>query len=99
MLLVMITMPRVNRSVYAATKACAMDLARAYQEAGQLEVSFVRAFNVYGPGQAHGGDHPQKILPTFATRGWRGDRRGGRTQAAASLAPAPMPRQTPSPAA
>jgi UDP-glucose 4-epimerase len=68
-----ITMPRVNPSLYAATKACAMDIALAYKEAGRLRCSFVRAYNAYGPGQAYGGDHPQKIVPTFATKGWAGE--------------------------
>lgn len=68
-----ITMPRVNPSLYAATKACAMDIALAYQVAGRLRCSFVRAYNAYGPGQAYGGDHPQKIVPTFASRGWAGE--------------------------
>jgi nucleoside-diphosphate-sugar epimerase len=49
-----------------------MDIALAYTAAGKLRSSFVRAYNVYGPGQAYGGDHPQKIVPTFATRGWAG---------------------------
>lgn len=68
-----ITMPRVNPSLYAATKACAMDMALAYQAAGRLRCSFVRAYNAYGPGQAYGGDHPQKILPTFASKAWAGE--------------------------
>ncbi len=68
-----ITMPRVNPSLYAATKSCAMDIALAYVAAGKLRASFVRAYNAYGPGQAYGGDHPQKIVPTFATRGWVGE--------------------------
>jgi UDP-glucose 4-epimerase len=68
-----ITMPRVNPSLYAATKACAMDIALAYVDAGHLRASFVRAFNAYGPGQAYGGDHPQKIVPTFASKGWAGE--------------------------
>ena len=33
-------------------------------------MSHVRAFNAYGPGQAHGAGHPQKIVPTFATNAW-----------------------------
>lgn len=68
-----ITMPRVNPSLYAATKACAMDMALSYQKAGKLRCSFVRAYNAYGPGQAFGEGHPQKILPTFATRAWVGE--------------------------
>jgi UDP-glucose 4-epimerase len=68
-----ITMPRVNPSLYAATKACAMDIALAYVDAGMLRASFVRAFNAYGPGQAYGGDHPQKIVPTFASKAWAGE--------------------------
>jgi UDP-glucose 4-epimerase len=68
-----ITMPRVNPSLYAATKACAMDISEAYRHAEKLRVSYVRAYNAYGPGQAQGGDHPQKIIPTFATKAWRGE--------------------------
>lgn len=67
-----ITMPRVNPSLYAATKACAMDIALAYHKSFDLRCSFVRAYNAYGPGQAFGDGHPQKILPTFATRAWAG---------------------------
>lgn len=68
-----ITMPRVNPSLYAATKACAMDIAEAYRVSEGLRVSYVRAYNAYGPGQAYGGDHPQKIVPTFARAGWAGE--------------------------
>lgn len=68
-----ITMPRVNPSLYAATKAAAMDIALAFLAAGRLRCSFVRAYNAFGPGQAYGGDHPQKIIPTFASRAWRGE--------------------------
>lgn len=68
-----ITMPRVNPSLYSATKGCAMDIALAFQEAEGLRCSFVRAYNAYGPGQAYGGDHPQKIVPTFATKAWAGE--------------------------
>lgn len=67
-----ITMPRVNPSLYAATKACAMDIAEAYRECCGLRVSYVRAYNAYGPGQAYGGDHPQKIVPTFSRAAWLG---------------------------
>lgn len=68
-----ITMPRVNPSLYAATKACAMDITEAYRLSEGLRCSYVRAYNAYGPGQAYGGDHPQKIVPTFATKGWAGE--------------------------
>lgn len=67
-----ITMPPVFPSIYAATKTCASKLATAYHHAYGLKVSHVRAFNAYGPGQAHGPGHPQKILPTFATEAWAG---------------------------
>lgn len=68
--LTQITMPRVNPSLYAATKSCAMDISEAWRHAERLRVSYVRAYNAYGPGQAYGGDHPQKIIPTFATKAW-----------------------------
>jgi len=68
-----ITMPDVFPSVYTATKVCADRLATAYHRAFGVPVSRVRAFNAYGPGQAHGPGHPQKIIPTFATLAWRGE--------------------------
>jgi len=67
-----ITMPPVFPSVYTATKICASRLATAYHHAYGVPVSHVRAFNAYGPGQAHGHGHPQKILPTFAVEAWAG---------------------------
>lgn len=72
--LTQITMPRVNPSLYAATKSCAMDISEAWRHAERLHVSYVRAYNAYGPGQAWGGDHPQKIIPTFATKAWAGEK-------------------------
>jgi UDP-glucose 4-epimerase len=72
--LTQITMPRVNPSLYAATKSCAMDISEAWRHAERLRVSYVRAYNAYGPGQAWGSDHPQKIIPTFATKAWAGEK-------------------------
>ena len=68
-----ITMPPVFPSVYTATKIAADRLATAYHHAHQLPVSRVRAYNAYGPGQAFGPGHPQKIIPTFAVHGWRNE--------------------------
>jgi UDP-glucose 4-epimerase len=65
-----ITMPDVFPSIYTATKVAADRLASAYHHSHGVPVSRVRAFNAHGPGQAHGPGHPQKILPTFATRAW-----------------------------
>lgn len=67
-----ITMLPVFPSVYTATKICAQRLASAWHQAYGLPVSHVRAFNAYGPHQAHGPEHPQKILPTFAHAAWTG---------------------------
>ena len=67
-----ITMPPVFPSVYTATKTGARELERAYHHGYGLPVSRVRAFNAYGPGQKHGPDHPQKIVPTFAAEAWAG---------------------------
>lgn len=67
-----ITMPPVFPSIYTATKICATRLATAYHLAHGVPVSHVRAFNAYGPSQAHGPGHPQKILPTFAVNAWLG---------------------------
>lgn len=67
-----ITMPDSSwANVYQATKLCAMRLATAWHRNFGVGVSHVRAFNAYGPGQKHGPGHPQKIIPTFATRAWK----------------------------
>lgn len=66
-----ITMPQVFPSVYTATKTAATRLASAYHHTYGLPVSHVRAFNAFGPGQAHGVGHPQKIIPTFAVHAWQ----------------------------
>jgi UDP-glucose 4-epimerase len=68
-----ITMPdSCWANVYQATKLCAMRLATAWHRNFNVPVSHVRAFNAYGPGQKHGPDHPQKLIPTFSYYAWRG---------------------------
>lgn len=67
-----ITMPPIFKSVYTATKVAATRLATAYHHTHGLPVAHVRAFNAFGPGQAHGPGHPQKIVPTFAVEAWAG---------------------------
>jgi UDP-glucose 4-epimerase len=59
-------------SIYNATKVASREVATAYHVAFGLPVSHVRAYNAYGPGQAYGTGHPQKILPTFARLAWEG---------------------------
>ncbi len=66
-----ITMPPVFPSIYTATKICADRLATAYHREFGVPVAKVRAFNAFGPGQAYGPGHPQKIIPTFAVKSWR----------------------------
>lgn len=68
-----ITMPFVNPSVYAATHHCSHRLAEAYRISRGLSVSYVRPYNAFGPGQAWGIGHPQKIIPTFAVAALRGE--------------------------
>lgn len=67
-----ITMPDCWPSVYQATKLAAVRLAAAYVDRFDIQVTHVRAFNAYGPDQAVGPGHPQKIVPTFAYLSWRG---------------------------
>jgi len=68
---VSITMPEVWDNVYQATKRCARNLASAWHRHKSIPVSHIRAFNAYGAGQKL---RPvQKIIPTFAYRGWRGE--------------------------
>lgn len=65
-----IIMPSVWDNVYQATKHAALALARAWWRHYHVRVAHVRAFNVFGEGQKVG--TPQKIIPTFADRAWRG---------------------------
>jgi UDP-glucose 4-epimerase len=66
-----ITMPPVFPSIYTATKICTDRIATAYHREYGVPVAKVRAFNAFGPGQAHGPGHPQKIIPTFAVNAWQ----------------------------
>lgn len=66
-----ITMPPVFPSVYTATKICADRLATAWHREFDVPVSKVCAYNAYGPGQAFGAGHPQKIIPTFSVYSWQ----------------------------
>lgn len=65
-----ITMPQVFPSVYTATKICSTRLATAWHREFGIPVSHVRAFNAFGPGQAHGPGHPRKIIPAFSVDAW-----------------------------
>lgn len=68
-----ILMPDVFPSIYTATKVASHRLATALHHSRGLKVSHVRAFNAFGPGQAVGPGHPQKIVPTFAVAAWKGE--------------------------
>lgn len=68
---VQISMPDVFPSIYTATKVSAQRLAGALAHSRGLNYANVIVYNVFGPGQAFGPGHPQKIVPTFALAGWR----------------------------
>lgn len=68
-----ILMPDAFPSIYTTTKIAAARLATVYHHEYKISVSHVRAFNAHGAGQKHGIGHPQKILPTFATKAWAGE--------------------------
>lgn len=65
-----ITMLPVFPSIYTATKVSASRFATAYHHNYAVPVTHVRAFNVFGSGQAHGDGHPRKIIPAFSVEGW-----------------------------
>lgn len=67
-----VTLPKAFYGVYSITKHAADSLATAWHKAYGVPVSTVCAFNVYGIGQKWGPGHPQKFVPTFATRAWQG---------------------------
>lgn len=66
-----ITMPPVFPSVYTTTKMAADHFASVWYQQYGLRVSHVRAYNAYGPGQAYGPGHPQKIVPSFSSLAWQ----------------------------
>ncbi|GAA2827185.1 dTDP-glucose 4,6-dehydratase [Kitasatospora sp. CM 4170] len=55
--------PLLPNSPYAASKASADLIARAYARTHGLDVRITRCANNYGPGQ-----HPEKLIPLFTTR-------------------------------
>ena len=65
-----ISMPKVFKSIYTATKVCTGWIASGFHETYGLPVSHVCAYNAFGPNQHHGPGHPQKIVPTFAVESW-----------------------------
>jgi len=69
---VMIEQPHIWYNPYEATKGAAHRFAMAFHLDKGVPVTFVETYNAYGPGQAHGPGHPQKIVPTFATLAWEG---------------------------
>lgn len=68
-----ITMPPVFPSLYTATKRAAVNIAEIYNYNFGLRYCHVRAYNVFGEGQAVGFPHPRKIIPSFAVQAWRGE--------------------------
>lgn len=71
--LVSIEQPHIWYNVYEATKLAARRMLTGMHYDQGLRVEFVTAHNAFGPGQAHGEGHPQKIIPTFATKAWAGE--------------------------
>ena len=71
--LVSIEQPHIWYNVYEATKGAARRMLTGLHYDRGLRVDFVTAHNAYGPGQAYGDGHPQKIIPTFATKAWLGE--------------------------
>ena len=71
--LVSIEQPHIWYNMYEATKFAARRMLTGLHYDEGLRVDFVTAHNAFGPGQAHGPGHPQKIIPTFATHAWAGE--------------------------
>jgi len=71
--LVSIEQPHIWYNVYEATKLAARRMLTGLHYDQGLRVDFVTAHNAFGPGQAYGEGHPQKIIPTFATKAWAGE--------------------------
>lgn len=71
--MVSIEQPHNWFNMYEATKFAARRMLTGLHYDEGLNVEFVTAHNAYGPGQAHGDGHPQKIIPTFAHYAWRNE--------------------------
>lgn len=65
-----ITMDHVWVNPYETTKMAAERLAEAWGREYGFPVKYTTVYNAYGEGQLHGFSHPQKIIPTFATKAW-----------------------------
>lgn len=69
---VTIEQPHIWTNPYEATRGAGVRLARSLAFHRGLHLATVEAFNAYGPRQATGPGHPQKIVPTFARAAWQG---------------------------
>ncbi len=65
-----VTMAHVWVNPYETTKLAAERLAEAWGREYDFPVKYTTVYNAYGEHQAHGSGHPQKIIPTFATKAW-----------------------------
>ncbi len=65
-----VTMAHVWTNPYETTKLAAERLAEAWGREYDFPVKYTTVYNAYGEHQAHGPGHPQKIIPTFATKAW-----------------------------
>ncbi len=68
-----ITMDHVWVNPYETTKLAAERLAEAWSREYGFPVKYTTVYNAYGEEQAYGPGHPQKIIPTFATKAWAGE--------------------------
>jgi UDP-glucose 4-epimerase len=71
--LVVVDQPHIWTNPYETTKEAAVRLARGFSQEFGFPLTTVVPYNAFGPGQAHGPGHPQKIIPTFATKAWLGE--------------------------
>jgi len=63
---------RTWKNVYSVTRAACRDLGTSWHAHRGVRTSFIRAYNVHGPRQFLNPPHPQKMMPTFSDRAWRG---------------------------
>jgi len=67
---VTIEQPHVWTNPYETTRGAGIRLARGLATHQGLRLATVQAFNAFGPGQAYGPGHPQKIVPTLSVHAW-----------------------------
>ena len=65
--------PNIWLNTYSITKRAAEEFTKMYAEEYGVNARTVKWFNIFGPGQHYGNNHPQKLAPTTIIHALRGN--------------------------